>query len=147
MSSKKSMVLNNKLYNEELTPEIKKIREGVADIYEKLEKNIPLTKKEKERFEKSIVAERKEFEKPVYVEKLKLLPKELYFGNLTEGEQFQILVRYLNDLAVFNKNMMSLLATLTNYVAIISKVALNVDVDEEMEKIHKEFENQIKQKN
>lgn len=147
MSSKKSMVLNNKLYNEELTPEIKKIREGVADIYEKLEKNIPLTKEEKERFEKSIVAERKEFEKPVYVEKLKLLPKELYFGKLTEGEQFQILVRYLNDLAVFNKNMMSLLATLTNYVAIISKVALNVDVDEEMEKIHKEFENQIKQKN
>lgn len=145
--SKKSMVLNNKLYNDELTPEVKKIRESVADIYEKIEKNIALTEEEKERFEKSIIAERKEFEKPVIVDELKLLPKELYFGNLKDGDQFQILVRYLNDLAVFEKNIMSLLATISSYIAIISKNAFNFDVDDEINKLKSELENQIKEKN
>lgn len=138
--SKKGLVLNNKLYNDSMTPEITKIRESVKDIYEKLERKESLTDAEKERLNNALAKEQEELKKPVYVEQLKPLPSELMFCNLSDGEKFQILVRYLNDLAVFNKNTMALLSTLVNYVAVLSAKVHGVDVDKELETLREENE-------
>lgn len=46
------------------------------------------------KFEKQI----KEMKKPVYVDKLELGSGEVYVGNLSDADKFQVLVRHLNIL-------------------------------------------------
>lgn len=64
---------------------------------------------------------------PIEVEELPKRPGELWFASLSDGEKFQLVTRYLNDIAVFNKNDTLLLAQIVNLLKYICE-HLGIDV-------------------
>jgi hypothetical protein len=90
----------------------------------------------------------KEYEKelkdnpPIMVESLPLRPGELVFTDMPEGDKFQLLIRYLNDVATFNKNQTILLAQLTQLVKYVCE-HLGIDVQAKEKETTRKFQEQI----
>ena len=92
----------------------------------------------------------KEYEKelkdnpPIMVEELPLRPGELVFTDMPEGDKFQLLIRYFNDVATFNKNQTILLAQLTQLVKYVCE-HLGIDVQAKEKETTKKLQAQIEQ--
>lgn len=81
---------------------------------------------------------------PVKVDKLPLRPNELVFSDMPDGDKFQLLIRYLNDVATFDKNQTILLAQLTTLVKYICE-HLGIDVVAKEKESSRKIKDQIEQ--
>lgn len=96
------------------------------------------------------IMEDKEYEKelkenpPIMVENLPLRPNELVFTKMPKGDKFQLLIRYLNDIATFDKNQTILLAQLTTLVKYICE-HLGIDVVAKEKETSRKIKDQIEQ--
>lgn len=81
---------------------------------------------------------------PVKVKELPLRPNELVFSDMSDGDKFQLLIRYLNDVATFDKNQTILLAQLTTLVKYICE-HLGIDVVAKEKESSRKIKDQIEQ--
>lgn len=65
-----------------------------------------------EKTEQEIYEEELKQNPPKHLQKLDLRPGEIYFGELTEDEKYQVLIRYLNDNNSINKSTLQIVADL-----------------------------------
>lgn len=85
---------------------------------------------------------------PVEIEELPVRPGELLFHKMNEGDRFQLLTRYMNDLAVFSKNQMVLL---TQCVSLLRYICEEMGIDvakkekETAAKMKKQIEDSIEE--
>lgn len=79
---------------------------------------------------------------PVSVKELPYRPGELIFAEMPEGDKFQLLVRYMNDIATFDKNSVILLAQAVQLLKYICE-SLGIDVVEKEKETTKKMKEQI----
>lgn len=107
-----------------------------------------LTREQAEKANRESYEKELEQNPPKHIEKLDLRPGEVVFGNLSEGERFQVLTRYLNDLCSINKSTLQIIAD--QYVLIeflCAKLGINVaeQKKELVKKIKAQQEEQLRQ--
>lgn len=91
--------------------------------------------------------ENEQKKQPIVVEKLDKTPDKVDFSKLDEGDKFQLLVRYLNELCSINKSNLQITADLNILIKFICE-KLGIDVKakkiELTEKIRAQQEQQEK---
>jgi len=109
----------------------------------------PIVKEtEQEKFERARLLAKQEG-KDVKVNKLEDLPHvagELDVRDIPDGDKFQLLTRYLNDLCVYAKNSLIALNSLDVSIHVLGK-ALGIDIEEAVRKAQEQaLEGVLKQK-
>lgn len=85
---------------------------------------------------------------PILVKELPKRPGELVFNELDDGDKYQLLIRYFNDIATFDKNTVFLLAQTVQLLKYICE-HLGIDIiakeKETTAKIKKQIDEKIEE--
>jgi hypothetical protein len=103
-----------------------------------MENTIKDLEKEQEENYKKLLKE----QPPIYIDELLLKPNEIVFSKLDEGERFQVLTRYLNDLCTFTKSILQITADQYILIELLCKKQ-GIDVKAEKQAIAKRIKEQM----
>lgn len=83
-----------------------------------------------------------------HVENLPPRPGEIWFDKLTDGEKFQVITRYLGDIAAFNSSILQIIAdsyVLMEFVCESMGIDVKAKKQELVKKYKEQQENQLKE--
>lgn len=94
--------------------------------------------------EKEVYEQQLKENPPKYIEELDRRPGEVDFSKLNDGDKFQVLTRYLNDLCSINKSNLQITADLYVIVEFICE-KLGIDIKAKKQELAKKYKAQMEQ--